>query len=168
MRCGTPSYLAPELINGSGYGKSVDMWSCGVMLFVLVTGVLPFSGSDRDILFQKILRGVYEYPSLPIISEAVKDLISRLLRTDPMSRYSAREAAVHPWSQPEDPEHPSSPQNLDLDTVHEMMRSFNAERRWRRALHMVVAINRLLKVLPPSTKVVHTTQNETFHGDPLS
>jgi hypothetical protein len=154
-RCGTPSYCAPELLAAAGYGKSVDMWSLGVLAYVVLTGVLPFVGSDRADLFKRIQKGQYEFrpEHSARLSQLAKDLISRLLRLQPMERYSARETLQHPWLQGGEAgtgaEHSGEeggghgePVQHSLDTVHEMMRRFNAERRWRRAGRVVIACRR--------------------------
>lgn len=62
-KCGTPSYCAPELISGAGYGREVDLWALGVLAYVLVVGVLPFTGEDRHGLFKAIQAGQFSYPS---------------------------------------------------------------------------------------------------------
>ena len=91
-RCGTPSYCAPELLSGAGYGKAVDVWSLGVLAYVVLTGVLPFVGADRAELFRKIQKGSYDFASVRVpISALARDLIWRLLRLVPMERYSTRE-----------------------------------------------------------------------------
>jgi len=152
-RCGTPSYCAPELLSGEGYGKAVDMWSIGVLTYVLLCGVLPFVGADRAELFRRIQQGKYEYPKEGGVSNLARDLIGRLLRLAPMERYTTRETLQHPWivgdatgdargSAGEAPEEQPSAEGSSLDTVHEMMRRFNAERRWRRAALVVVACYR--------------------------
>ena len=80
-RCGTPSYCAPELLSGAGYGKAVDVWSLGVLAYVVLTGVLPFVGADRAELFRKIQKGSYDFASVRVpISALARDLIWRLLR----------------------------------------------------------------------------------------
>jgi len=152
-RCGTPSYCAPELLSGEGYGKAVDMWSLGVLAYVLLYGVLPFVASDRPELFKRIQKGHYVYPEDAKTSMLARDLISRLLRLAPMERYSTRETLQHPWliaageaAGDEQSDRSSAEQpyadHLDLDTVHEMMRRFNAERRLRRAGLVVMACSR--------------------------
>jgi len=142
-RCGTPSYVAPELLGGDGYGKAVDMWSLGVLAYALVYGALPFVAPSRDELFAKIRKGAYELPSDDSVSDKAKDLIVRLLRSNPMQRYTTRETLQHPWvTGGEDLETSYN----SLDTVHEMMRRFNAERRWRRftlVVGTVVTLQRL-------------------------
>ena len=163
-RCGTPSYCAPELLGGQGYGKAVDIWSIGVLSYVLLTGELPFVGKNRDDLFARIQRGAYSYPtSLPERgieppTDLARDLISRLLKLDAMERYSTRETLQHPWLLPAD-EHGASGAHGDgaptdltevdpesLGTVHEMMRRFLASQRLKKAFLVVVACSRLRRV----------------------
>ena len=162
-RCGTPSYCAPELLAGEGYGKAVDLWSLGVLTYVLLRGVLPFVGSDRADLFKRIQRGHYSYDACGAdgkqreVSEVAKDLISRLLRVEPMERYSTRETLQHPWLRAAaadadaDADADGGAADADgggevrldnLDTVHEMMRHFIAERRLRKAINVVIACGR--------------------------
>ena len=61
-KCGTPSYCAPELLSGIGYGREVDLWALGVVAYVLMVGDLPFTGHDRNALFKSIQIGHYSYP----------------------------------------------------------------------------------------------------------
>lgn len=158
-RCGTPSYCAPELISGEGYGKAVDMWSLGVLTYVVLTGQLPFIGRDRADLFGRIQKGQYSYPppatpGAEPTSELARDLISRLLKLEPMERYSTRETLQHPWLANDegalDADGEGAPVEVDTDallTVHEMMRGFIAGRRLRKAFHVVVACLRLTHAL---------------------
>jgi calcium-dependent protein kinase len=94
---GTFNYIAPEVID-EDYDEKCDLWSCGVILFLLLTGEFPFFGKDRDKLFSCILNGKYqENPCFSQISSLAKDLISHLLCKNLQNRYSAREALNHPW-----------------------------------------------------------------------
>jgi 5'-AMP-activated protein kinase catalytic alpha subunit len=103
--CGTPHYVAPEVIrlglgNSSvGYGKEVDMWSLGVSLYHMLTGHLPFPESDRMTLFNKIERGLYDFPHHLWcgISEEAKDLVKKLLDINPKTRLTAEQALKHAW-----------------------------------------------------------------------
>ncbi len=163
-RCGTPSYCAPELLGGEGYGKAVDMWSLGVLAYVMLTGKLPFAGRDRDELFKTIRRGRFYFPTGFSVPALAQDLIHRLLRLEPMKRYSTRETLQHPWvtggqaaadsegleelslGLSEESSEISMPPvcvQSSLDTVHEMMRRFNAERRLRCAINAIRACVRL-------------------------
>ncbi|CAI6263806.1 unnamed protein product [Periconia digitata] len=98
--CGSPHYAAPEVIGTNPYdGGQADVWSCGVILFVLLTGFPPFnySGDDKDLrnLFDAIIRADYQMP--PELSREAKDLIARILITDPKQRITLREVWEHPF-----------------------------------------------------------------------
>lgn len=96
--CGTPYYCAPEIINGAeeGYsGVKIDAWSCGIILYLLLTGTLPFQNEDMTKLYEQINRCEVEYPHW--MSDDAKDLISHLLTKDPSRRYSLEDVKRHPW-----------------------------------------------------------------------
>uniref|UniRef100_A0A8D0BHX0 non-specific serine/threonine protein kinase n=1 Tax=Salvator merianae TaxID=96440 RepID=A0A8D0BHX0_SALMN len=99
--CGTPTYVAPEILAENGYGLEVDMWATGVILYILLCGFPPFRSHERDQeeLFQIIQIGHFEFlsPYWDNISAVAKDLISRLLVVDPPKRYTAQEVLQHPW-----------------------------------------------------------------------
>ncbi|KAF7247960.1 Serine/threonine-protein kinase DCLK3 [Varanus komodoensis] len=99
--CGTPTYVAPEILAENGYGLEVDMWATGVILYILLCGFPPFRSHERDQeeLFQIIQLGHYEFlsPYWDNISAAAKDLISRLLVVDPKKRYTAKQILQHRW-----------------------------------------------------------------------
>ena len=94
--CGSPNYAAPELINGKYYnGSSIDIWSCGVILYTLLTGSLPFNEKQTAKLYQKIRECRYIIPEN--ISDKAKDLIFRMLQKDPLNRISIAEIKQHKW-----------------------------------------------------------------------
>jgi hypothetical protein len=94
--CGSPCYAAPEMIGGKKYvGPGVDCWSLGVILFALLAGYLPFEDANTARLYEKIMGGEYEVPDC--VSEQGKDLIAKLLNTDPRKRYNAEQVRRHPW-----------------------------------------------------------------------
>ncbi|XP_029445569.1 serine/threonine-protein kinase DCLK3 [Rhinatrema bivittatum] len=99
--CGTPTYVAPEILSERGYGLEVDMWAAGVILYILLCGFPPFRSLKRDQeeLFQIIQLGDFDFlsPYWDSISDAAKDLISRLLVVDPRERYTARQVLRHSW-----------------------------------------------------------------------
>ncbi|XP_006890722.1 PREDICTED: serine/threonine-protein kinase DCLK3 [Elephantulus edwardii] len=99
--CGTPTYVAPEILSEKGYGLEVDMWAAGVILYILLCGFPPFRSPDRDQdeLFNIIQLGHFEFlsPYWDNISEAAKDLVSHLLVVDPKKRYTAQQVLQHPW-----------------------------------------------------------------------
>jgi len=98
--CGTPDYVAPEVITAEGqYDKSVDMWSCGVITYVLLCGFSPFLSSTQHGLFDKIVKCEYDFPDpeWTNISESAKDFIRHLLVKDPKDRFTAAQCLKHPW-----------------------------------------------------------------------
>ncbi|KAJ1336534.1 hypothetical protein BSLG_007318 [Batrachochytrium salamandrivorans] len=97
--CGTPGYVAPEVLRRQGYGKEVDLWSLGVITYILLCGYPPFFDPNNVELFKKIMTGKFEFdsPWWDNISEKAKDFVRRLLVLDPKQRYSAAQALSHPF-----------------------------------------------------------------------
>lgn len=94
--CGSPCYAAPEMIAGKRYhGVTVDLWSCGVILFAMVCGYLPFEDPNTGQLYKKILSANYQIPSF--VSPECKDIIKKILDTDPRTRITIAEIREHPW-----------------------------------------------------------------------
>lgn len=94
--CGSPNYAAPELINGKYYnGSSIDIWSCGVILYTLLTGTLPFNEKQTAKLYHKIRECKYNMP--PHLKSGAKDLINRMLQQDPLNRITIPEIKQHEW-----------------------------------------------------------------------
>ncbi|XP_029104314.1 serine/threonine-protein kinase DCLK3 [Scleropages formosus] len=101
--CGTPTYVAPEILVEKGYGLPVDMWAAGVIAYILLCGFAPFRSQDKDQerLFQLIQQGEYEFlsPYWDGVSPGAKDFTGHLLVVDPQTRMTARAALQHPWLQ---------------------------------------------------------------------
>eukprot|EP00744_Colponema_vietnamica_P001282 GILI01002140.1.p1 GENE.GILI01002140.1~~GILI01002140.1.p1 ORF type:complete len:451 (+),score=142.94 GILI01002140.1:109-1461(+) len=96
--CGTPNYVAPEVLKERGYnGLIADIWSCGVVLFVMLAGYLPFDDQNMNALFHKIERG--EYRMARHFSDSAKDLIAKMLTVDPTKRLNLQAIINHPWFQ---------------------------------------------------------------------
>ncbi|KAF6261155.1 kinase-like domain-containing protein [Scenedesmus sp. NREL 46B-D3] len=100
--CGTPQYVAPEVIQGTSgtvYGPAVDMWSSGVVLFILLGGYPPFWSENEPALFEQIRRGKFSFddPVWDVISHSAKDLITKLLAVHPNQRLTAAQCLDHPW-----------------------------------------------------------------------
>ncbi|KAA8913467.1 kinase-like domain-containing protein [Sphaerosporella brunnea] len=119
--CGSPNYAAPEVIGGKLYaGPEVDVWSCGVILFVLLCGKLPFDDDYIPNLFKKISQGKYSMPSY--LSVDAKDLISRMLVVNPIQRITIVEIRKHPWFKKNLPEYLLPPKEEFFDTGVDLSR----------------------------------------------
>mmetsp|Transcript_32299 Transcript_32299/g.42587 ORF Transcript_32299/g.42587 Transcript_32299/m.42587 type:complete len:341 (+) Transcript_32299:131-1153(+) len=144
-QCGTPGYVAPEILNGVPYGKSVDMWSCGVITYILLGGYPPFHDEKQSNLFAKIRAGDFtfhpEYWSN--VSTEAQDLISRMLTVDVNKRITANEAFSHPWLQAE----ASVLESRGLNDNLTELRRFNARRKFRSGVKAIVAANRMAMIV---------------------
>ncbi|BBN06438.1 5'-AMP-activated protein kinase, catalytic alpha subunit [Marchantia polymorpha subsp. ruderalis] len=127
--CGSPNYAAPEVISGKLYaGPEVDVWSCGVILYALLCGSLPFDDENIPNLFKKIKGGIYTLPSH--LSPGARDLIPRMLLVDPMKRVTIPEIRQHPWFQAHLPRYLAVPppdtiqqaKRIDEDILLEVVR----------------------------------------------
>eukprot|EP00051_Salpingoeca_urceolata_P019409 m.283421 g.283421 ORF g.283421 m.283421 type:complete len:200 (-) comp19414_c0_seq9:107-706(-) len=142
--CGSPSYVAPEIIRGDMYGKPVDMWSFGVVMFTLLGGFPPFYHENERTLFLLIKAGHYEFDPLfwGEVSESAKSLIARLLVVDPSRRMTARQAIEHEWLQ----EAPAELEAHNLASNLVELRRFLSRRKLRGAVHGVILMNRLRRL----------------------
>ncbi|KAM6933603.1 serine/threonine-protein kinase DCLK1b isoform 1-T1 [Xenentodon cancila] len=98
--CGTPTYVAPEIVAETGYGLKVDIWAAGVITYILLCGFPPFRGSeDQEALFEQILKGQLEFPApyWENVSETAKALITGMLQVVVDQRYTAVQVLDHPW-----------------------------------------------------------------------
>lgn len=127
--CGSPNYAAPEVISGHLYaGPEVDVWSCGVILYALLCGSLPFDDESIPNLFKKIKSGMYSLPTH--LSQLAKNLIPRMLEVDPMKRITIPEIRLHPWFQHKLPPYLRHPPELmekqervvDREVIDEVMK----------------------------------------------
>ncbi|XP_032869846.1 calcium/calmodulin-dependent protein kinase type II subunit beta isoform X25 [Amblyraja radiata] len=96
---GTPGYLSPEVLRKEAYGKPVDIWACGVILYILLVGYPPFWDEDQQKLYQQIKAGAYDFPSpeWDTVTPEAKNLINQMLTINPAKRITATEALKHPW-----------------------------------------------------------------------
>uniref|UniRef100_A0A6G1S8T5 Calcium/calmodulin-dependent protein kinase type 1 n=1 Tax=Aceria tosichella TaxID=561515 RepID=A0A6G1S8T5_9ACAR len=143
--CGTPGYVAPEVLAQTPYGKLVDVWSIGVIAYILLCGYPPFYDEDGndDNLFAQIMRGDYEFdsPYWDNISEPAKDFISHLICVDTQKRYTCRMALEHPWIS----------QNLASDkdiyhSVSEQLKKNFAKNKWKQAYNATAVIRQMRKL----------------------
>ncbi|XP_046721079.1 serine/threonine-protein kinase H1 homolog isoform X3 [Silurus meridionalis] len=102
--CGTPEYIAPEILVRKPYTNAVDMWALGVISYILLSGTMPFEDDNRMRLYRQILKGKYSFSGevgignpWPSVSNLAKDFIDRVLTVDPGERLTAGQALKHPW-----------------------------------------------------------------------
>ncbi|XP_033842287.1 peripheral plasma membrane protein CASK isoform X8 [Periophthalmus magnuspinnatus] len=146
-RVGTPHFMAPEVVKREPYGKPVDVWGCGVILFILLSGCLPFYGT-KDRLFEAICKGKYKMNprQWAQISESAKDLVRRMLMLDPAERITVYEALNHPWLKERD----RYAYKIHLPETVEQLRKFNARRKLKGAVLAAVSSHKF----------------NSFYGDP--
>ncbi|KAM4557977.1 peripheral plasma membrane protein CASK isoform 17-T17 [Odontesthes bonariensis] len=146
-RVGTPHFMAPEVVKREPYGKPVDVWGCGVILFILLSGCLPFYGT-KDRLFEAICKGKYKMNPRQWghISESAKDLVRRMLMLDPAERITVYEALNHPWLKERD----RYAYKIHLPETVEQLRKFNARRKLKGAVLAAVSSHKF----------------NSFYGDP--
>jgi calcium/calmodulin-dependent protein kinase I len=145
--CGTPGYVAPEILMGKGYDLAIDYWSIGVIVYVMLCGYPPFYEESNEKLFEKIKTADYEFasPYWDDISDYAKDLISKLLIADPKKRLDADQILAHPWIVGDVTPRKKLPQ------VTEKIKEFNAKRRFKRAQLMVMAANKWRNLVKAET-----------------
>lgn len=147
--CGTPGYVAPEVLAQKPYGKAVDVWSIGVISYILLCGYPPFYDENDANLFAQILKGDYEFdsPYWDEISDSAKDFIQHLMCVDVEKRYTCRQALGHPWISGNE----ASSKNIH-GTVSEQLKKSFAKSRWRQAYHATTVIRQLQKMTLSSGK----------------
>lgn len=138
--CGTPGYVAPEVLMGKQYGKEVDCWSIGVIAYILLCGYPPFYDENDATLFAQIMRGEYEFdsPYWDEISAPAKEFVSKLMTVDPTKRFSCADAMAHPWIAGTD-QHTKNIQG----SVSEMMKKTLLKAKWKNAITATTAVNRM-------------------------
>eukprot|EP00286_Rhodomonas_abbreviata_P019286 CAMPEP_0181293682 /NCGR_PEP_ID=MMETSP1101-20121128/3193_1 /TAXON_ID=46948 /ORGANISM="Rhodomonas abbreviata, Strain Caron Lab Isolate" /LENGTH=359 /DNA_ID=CAMNT_0023398281 /DNA_START=196 /DNA_END=1272 /DNA_ORIENTATION=+ len=144
-QCGTPGYIAPEILKSKPYGKPADMWSFGVILYILLGGYPPFHDDNQRTLFRKICKGDYTFhPDYwSGVSNDAKELIRGLLTVDHNKRLTVEQAIAHPWLG----KTPEELAKFSLESNLATLRKFQATRKLRAAVHTVIAANRMKNLL---------------------
>ncbi|XP_039990387.1 calcium/calmodulin-dependent protein kinase type II subunit gamma-like isoform X12 [Xiphias gladius] len=141
---GTPGYLSPEVLRKDPYGKPVDIWACGVILYILLVGYPPFWDEDQHKLYQQIKAGAYDFPSpeWDTVTPEAKNLINQMLTINPAKRITADQALKHPWVC-----HRSTVASMmhRQETV-ECLRKFNARRKLKGAILTTMLVSRNFSV----------------------
>uniref|UniRef100_A0A8C7JWD6 calcium/calmodulin-dependent protein kinase n=1 Tax=Oncorhynchus kisutch TaxID=8019 RepID=A0A8C7JWD6_ONCKI len=129
---GTPGYLSPEVLRKDPYGKPVDMWACGVILYILLVGYPPFWDEDQHRLYQQIKAGAYDFPSpeWDTVTPEAKDLINKMLTINPVKRVTATDALKHPWIC----QRSTVASMMHRQETVECLRKFNARRKLKGAI----------------------------------
>lgn len=136
---GTPGYVAPEVIKREPYGPPIDMWACGVVLYVMLSGRMPFYGRDDVQCLRRTAAGLYTFPDREWrnVSDEAKSLVRALLQIRPETRLTAKAALQHRWlAVPE--QNSSAPLPNDLSGIHSSIRQ-----KFRRAVTAAVTIERM-------------------------
>ncbi|NWJ04633.1 CAMKV protein, partial [Crypturellus undulatus] len=146
--CGTPEYLAPEVVGRQRYGRPVDCWAIGVIMYILLSGNPPFyEEADEDDyenhdknLFRKILAGDYEFdpPYWDDISQAAKELVTRLMEVEQDQRITAEEAISHEWISG----NAASDKNIKDGVCAQIEKNF-ARAKWKKAVRVTTLMKRL-------------------------
>ena len=140
-QCGTPGYVAPEILEGKAYDTQSDMWSLGVIVYILLGGYPPFIEQNQRELFRKIRKGQYEFHEeyWGQVSDEAKGMISKLLTVDPAKRYTANTSLMNGWISAD----ASKLAAQDLGQNLAQFKKFNAKRKFKAAVSTIVAANKL-------------------------
>ncbi|XP_013915958.1 PREDICTED: calcium/calmodulin-dependent protein kinase type II subunit gamma isoform X10 [Thamnophis sirtalis] len=166
---GTPGYLSPEVLRKDPYGKPVDIWACGVILYILLVGYPPFWDEDQHKLYQQIKAGAYDFPSpeWDTVTPEAKNLINQMLTINPAKRITADQALKHPWVC----QRSTVASMMHRQETVECLRKFNARRKLKGAILTTMLVSRnfsaaksLLNkksdgVKEPQTTVVHNAND---------
>merc|ERR1711862_341102 len=135
-RCGTPYFVAPEIIRKEKYDERADMWSVGVIIYLLLSGELPFSGINKYQLYRNILEGKVEFQgsSWNNVSQDAKNLVLGLLDTNPNTRLTAKQAVSSSWFK----KCSETLERIDLHHSLEKLSTFNARQKLKAAMFTVM------------------------------
>ncbi|XP_051279824.1 calcium/calmodulin-dependent protein kinase (CaM kinase) II beta 1 isoform X27 [Dicentrarchus labrax] len=137
---GTPGYLSPEVLRKEAYGKPVDIWACGVILYILLVGYPPFWDEDQHKLYQQIKAGAYDFPSpeWDTVTPEAKNLINQMLTINPAKRITAQEALKHPWVC----QRSTVASMMHRQETVECLKKFNARRKLKGAILTTMLVSR--------------------------
>lgn len=140
--CGTPGYVAPEIVKQKKYGPEVDVWSLGVVLYIMLCGFPPFFHPERKELFEIIKKAKYDFPSpwWDAVSPEAKDLIKRMLTKNPEKRATPEEILAHPWIA----SGKASTATIDLASRLQLLQ---AKAKLRKGIQTIIAIQRFITAL---------------------
>lgn len=159
VACGTPGYVAPEILKHQPYGKEVDIWSIGIILYILLCGFPPFYDDNNKKLFAMIVNAKYDFPDpyWTDVSQLAKDLVIQLLKVNPSERLTASEILQHPWMTTDAPRY-------HLTHFQSNLKSYNMKRRFRTAIRTVQATNFIKNVAINSLSFNHHHNDTLTHS----
>ncbi|XP_052006520.1 calcium/calmodulin-dependent protein kinase type II delta chain-like isoform X24 [Xyrauchen texanus] len=170
---GTPGYLSPEVLRKDPYGKPVDIWACGVILYILLVGYPPFWDEDQHKLYQQIKAGAYDFPSpeWDTVTPEAKNLINQMLTINPAKRITADQALKHPWIC----QRSTVASMMHRQETVECLRKFNARRKLKGAIITTMLVSRNFSAcksllnkksdgVKGSTESQNTTEEEDMKG----
>ncbi|XP_051945683.1 calcium/calmodulin-dependent protein kinase type II subunit gamma isoform X16 [Xyrauchen texanus] len=170
---GTPGYLSPEVLRKDPYGKPVDIWACGVILYILLVGYPPFWDEDQHKLYQQIKAGAYDFPSpeWDTVTPEAKNLINQMLTINPAKRITADQALKHPWVC----QRSTVASMMHRQETVECLRKFNARRKLKGAILTTMLVSRNFSAcksllnkksdgVKGSTESQNTTEEEDMKG----
>uniref|UniRef100_A0A803T6V8 Calcium/calmodulin dependent protein kinase I n=1 Tax=Anolis carolinensis TaxID=28377 RepID=A0A803T6V8_ANOCA len=141
--CGTPGYVAPEVLAQKPYSKAVDCWSIGVIAYILLCGYPPFYDENDTKLFEQILKAEYEFdsPYWDDISDSAKDFIRHLMERDPKKRFTCEQALEHPWIAGDT----ALDKNIHQSVSEQIKKNF-AKSKWKQAFNATAVIRHMRKL----------------------
>lgn len=141
--CGTPGYVAPEVLAQKPYSKAVDCWSIGVIAYILLCGYPPFYDENDSKLFEQILKADYEFdaPYWDDISDSAKDFISSLMEKDPVKRFTCEQALRHPWIAGDT----ALCKNIHESVSRQIRKNF-AKSKWRQAFNATAVVRHMRRL----------------------
>uniref|UniRef100_A0A6I8S5J4 calcium/calmodulin-dependent protein kinase n=1 Tax=Xenopus tropicalis TaxID=8364 RepID=A0A6I8S5J4_XENTR len=163
---GTPGYLSPEVLRKEAYGKPVDIWACGVILYILLVGYPPFWDEDQHKLYQQIKAGAYDFPSpeWDTVTPEAKNLINQMLTINPAKRITAHEALKHPWVC----QRSTVASMMHRQETVECLKKFNARRKLKVSLGSAKSLlNKKTDVGKPQTNSTKNSAGVTSPKGPI-
>ncbi|CAJ1054494.1 calcium/calmodulin-dependent protein kinase type 1D [Xyrichtys novacula] len=141
--CGTPGYVAPEVLAQKPYSKAVDCWSIGVIAYILLCGYPPFYDENDSKLFEQILKADYEFdaPYWDDISDSAKDFIGNLMEKDPVKRFTCEQALRHPWIAGDT----ALCKNIHESVSRQIRKNF-AKSKWRQAFNATAVVRHMRRL----------------------
>ncbi|XP_020559193.1 calcium/calmodulin-dependent protein kinase type 1 isoform X2 [Oryzias latipes] len=175
--CGTPGYVAPEVLAQKPYSKAVDCWSIGVISYILLCGYPPFYDENDAKLFEQILKAEYEFdsPYWDDISDSAKDFIVHLMEKDSNTRYTCDQALLHPWIAGDT----ALDKNIHESVSAQIKKNF-AKSKWKQAFNATAVIRHMRRLqlstggeapnpsLPEACCEGGCSQNVEGAADPMS